>query len=229
MVFNNYGDKGWYRPRAYAFTDELAKIWAWTMDTELRDRLAGQGWMAFLAGKDAGYPAKALREELELTRQRIARMRDDPTSPDTRLADWAMQFNPVSTRALVELLCGGHRTDQGLDRLFGLLHVRVRYFDPVRRRAGLPEDVAALITAMDAASVRVAIVNVNQVAPRTVIVQGGAYGEHQILDVAVQGKNQTVQGRRFVLRLAPGAGTELVIRDRRYANRPTMSMPWNTP
>jgi len=229
MVFNNYGDKGWYRPRAYVFTDELAKIWAWTMDPELRDRLAGQGWMAFLAGKDAGYPAKALREELEFTRQRIARMRDDPTSPDTRLADWAMQFNPVSTRALVELLCGGHRTDQGLDRLFGLLHVRLRYFDPARRRAGLPEDVAALITAMDAGSVRVSIVNVNQVAPRTVIVQGGAYGEHQILNVATQGKSQTVQGRRFVLRLAPGAGAELVIRDRRYANQPTMSMPWNTP
>ena len=71
-----------------------------------------------------------------------ARMREDPTTPDTRLADWPMQFNPVTTRALVELTCGGHRTDQNLDRLFGLLHARVRYFDPVRRRAGLPARIA---------------------------------------------------------------------------------------
>jgi hypothetical protein len=138
-----------------------------------------------------------------------------------------MQFNPVSTRALVELACGGHRTDQGLDRLFGLLHVRLRYFDPERLRAGLPEDVAALITAMDAGSVRLTLVNVNQVAPRTVIVQGGAYGEHQILDVSIQGVAQGINGRHFAVRLGPGAGAELLIRDRRYDNQPTMSMPWH--
>ncbi len=227
VVFNNYGDKGWYHPRGYVFTDELAKIWTWTMDPEIRDRLAGNGWMAFLAGKDADYPAKALRRELDFVRRQITGMREDPTTPDTRLADWPMQFNPVSTRALVELTCGGHRMDQGLDRLFGLLHTRLRYFDPANLRAGLPDGVAALITAMDAESVRLTLVNVNQVAPRTVVVQGGAYGEHQILDVTAQGKSQTVNGRRFTVRLAPGAGADLVIRDRRYANQPTMSMPWH--
>ncbi len=226
MVFNNYGEKGWYRPRAYLFTDELAKVWAWTLDPELRKRLTGNPWIAFLSGEDARYPVNALRRELEGIRQRITRMRDDPTTPDTRLADWAMQFNPVSTQALVQLTCGGHRIDQGLDRLFGLLHSRLRYFDPERRRAGLPKDVAALITAMDPASVRVTLVNVNQTRPRTVIVQGGAYGEHRIREVESRGGRKAVNARHVTVRLAPGAGAELVIHDQRYANRPTMAMPW---
>ncbi len=227
MVPNNYGDKGWYRLREYTFTNELAKIWAWTMDPKDRDRLPREGWMAFLAGEDPGYPEGALRGELEFVRQRIGRMRNDPTTPDSRLADWALMHNPVTTRALVELTLGGHRIDHGLDRLFGLLHCRVRYFDPARRRAGLPDDVAALVTSMDADSVRLTLVNVNQVESRILVIQGGAYGEHQVREVTAGGKKTRVDNRFFTVRLAPGAGAELVIRDSRYANQPTMAMPWH--
>ena len=227
MVPNNYGDQGWYRLRQYTFTHELAKIWTWTMEERDRRRLPEEGWIAFLAGKNPGYPETALRRELELIRDRTERALQDPTTPDSRLADWAMQHNPVTTRALVELMCGGHRIDSALDRLFGLLHCRLHYFDPVRRRAGLPEDVAALVTAMDADSVRVVLVNVNAVEPRTLIVQGGAYGEHRIHEVSVSGARTTVDSRFVTLRLAPGAGAEILLRDQRYANQPSMAMPWD--
>ena len=226
QVFNNYGANGWYHPRDYTFTNELAKIWTWTMDPKDRDRLPQEGWIAYLAGADPAWPEKAFRGELELTRRQMDRMRRDPTSPDSRLADWALGNNPVTTRALVELTTGGHRIDNALDRLFGLLHCRVRYFDPARRRAGLPADVAALVTAMNAGTVRLTLVNVNQVEPRAVVVQGGAYGEHRVREVAAAGKTYPVGGRFFTVRLAPGAGAELVIRDDRYANQPTMAMPW---
>ncbi len=226
-VPNNYGDSGWYGLREYTFTDELAKIWTWTADPADRERLPQEGWIAFLAGDDPTYPETAFREELEFIRQRVTRMRHDPTTPGTRLADWALQHNPVTTRALVELTCCGHRTDRGLDRLFGLLHTRVRYFDPLRRRAGLPADVAALVTAMDRQTVRLTVVNINQVESRTMIVQGGSYGEHRIRDVMVEETLTPVDGRWFTVRLAPGAGAELIIRDERYANQPTMAMPWH--
>ncbi len=226
MVPNNYGDNGWYHLREYIFAHELGKIWAWTMDPRDRDRLPLEGWIAFLAGKDPSYPETAFRKELDFIRQRTDRVRQDSTTPDSRLADWALQQNPVTTRALVELTCGGHRIDHGLDRLFGLLHSRVRYFDPVRQRAGLPTDVAALVTAMDADTFRLTLVNVNQVESRTVTVQGGAYGEHQIREVVIAGKTNSVNGRFFSLRLAPGAGAELIVRDTRYAHQPTMAMPW---
>ena len=55
--------------------------------------------------------------------------------------------------ALTKLMLGGLPTG----RIGGLLHCRVRYFDPVRHRAGIPEDVAALVAHMDAESVSVVL------------------------------------------------------------------------
>ncbi|MCW5978527.1 MAG: hypothetical protein KIT09_10640 [Bryobacteraceae bacterium] len=226
MTPNNYGDKGWYRLREYTFTHELAKIWTWTMEPRDRERLPAEGWIAFLSGSDPGYPERALRRELQFIRQRAEQSRRDPTTPDSRLADWPLQHNPVTARALVELAFGGHRIDNALDRLFGVLHCRVRHFDPERRRPGLPEDVAALVTSMDARSASLTLVNTNQIEARTVIVQGGAYGEHQIREVEAAGRKYAVNRRYFTVRLAPGAGAQLLIRDSRYANQPTMAMPW---
>lgn len=227
MVPNNFGDHGWYKLRDYAFPDELAKIWTWTMKPDDLSRLPQAGWIGFLTGKDPDYPLRALRGDLANTREKVERMRQDPTTPDTRLADWALQHNPVSTKALVQLTCGGHRIESGVDRLFGLLHTRVRYFDPERRRAGLPLDVGALVTELRPEQFRLTLVNLNQVSSRTVTVQGGAYGEHQILEVDGEGERQIIDDRQFNVRLRPGSGIELTIRDRRYANRPTLAMPWN--
>jgi hypothetical protein len=61
---------------------------------------------------------------------------------------------------------------------------------------------------------------------RSVIVQGGAYAEHQIVSVS-DGKTTTdVNGSSFPVRLAPGAGAKLTIRMKRFANDPTLSFPW---
>ncbi len=226
LVPNNFGENGWYHPRQYRFVPELVKIWLWSMDDADLARIGDDPWVAYLQGGNEGYPEKSLRNALALTRRQVERMRTDPTSPDTRLADWALQFNPVTTAALVELACGGHRIENGVDRLFGLLHCRVRYFDPTARRAGLPPDVAALVTAMTDDTVRLTLVNVNQVESRSVTIQGGAYGEHRIRDIVVGDAVHPVGGRAVTVHLAPGTGTELTIHDDRYASAPTMRFPW---
>jgi hypothetical protein len=106
------------------------------------------------------------------------------------------------------------------------LHCRLRYFDADRRRAGVPEDVGALVHSLGDRSTEVSLVNLGS-RPRTVIVQGGAYGEHRIDRLTMDGVTRTVGGRDVTIRLAPGCGARLTLAMTRYANRPTLAFPWD--
>ena len=53
-----------------------------------------------------------------------------------------LDYNPAATESLVQLMWGALLPG----REGGLLNARLRYFDPDRRRAGVPEDVAALVS-----------------------------------------------------------------------------------
>jgi hypothetical protein len=179
-------------------------------------------WLDYLAGKSPDYPERALRADLGRVRQRVAGMRQDPTTPDTRLSDDPMRYNPASVSSLLELAMGGIHPGRGGNTLTA----RLRYFDADARRPGLPPDVAALVTRLTADEADVTLVNVNQLATRTLIVQGGAYGEHTIVSVA-GGGNTPVGSRLFAVRLGPGAGGTLRIRFQRHANPPTLALPWS--
>jgi hypothetical protein len=150
-------------------------------------------------------------------------MRQDTTSPDTRLSDDMNPMNPATTEGLTQLMLGGLPTG----RMGYPLHCRLRYFDPARQRAGLPEDVAALVDTMTAGQATVTLVNLNQVEARTVVVQGGAYAEHQLTTVSLDGQSLPVDRSHFTVRLEPGCGGRLVIEMKRYANRPTFVFPWD--
>jgi len=63
---------------------------------------------------------------------------------------------------------------------------------------------------------------------RSVIVQGGAYAEHQIVSVSDGKTTMEVNAPTFPVRLAPGAGAKLTIRMRRFGNDPTLSFPWES-
>ena len=147
----------------------------------------------------------------------------DTTTPDTRLADDPMKFNPATVGTLRQLMFAGLDPGRG----GALLHCRLRYFDPRNRRAGIPEDVAALVDTLTDDRVAVTLVNVSQVESRDVIVQCGAYAEHQCIGVEIGAQRIDVDSPWFSLRLAPGAGKRLVIRTRRYANQPTLAFPWD--
>jgi hypothetical protein len=231
MLPNGYGDprghkhtggkEEWYNYTPNLFTNRLTEIYLWSMDPRDREKFAGDAWMSFLEGKDAGYPERALRQELETVRRKVNEIENDDTSADTRLADYLMGFNPAATDALSKLTLGSY-----LSGNIWTLHARVRYFDPARRRSGLPEDVAALVEGFTADSVAVRLVNVSSVEAREVAVQAGAYGEHQIVSATVGGKTVNVNGPVLHVRLAPGAGDRVELRVKRYANEPTLRQPW---
>ncbi len=108
-----------------------------------------------------------------------------------------------------------------------VLQARVRYFDPSRRRPGLPEDVAALVDTLKADSTSLTLVNLNPIEPRTVIVQGGGYGEHLCDKVDAGSGRITVGSRAFRVILEPGAGGRITIAMKRYSSQPTLDQPWD--
>jgi hypothetical protein len=227
-----YGDDGWYGYRPGKWNVAVQDIYVLTMKPSDRARAPDHPWLLFLEGKNPGYPAEALRAGLEHIRRCGEAMRADRTTADTRLADTVMDQNPASVTALIELMEGGlHIGRPGWSRLspsvggaaqFG----RLRYFDPVAGRPGIPEDVAALVETMTANATTVTLVNTSQAQARTVTIQGGAYGEHQILAVSNGGRSAAVNARAFTVRLAPGAGATLSLAMKRYANQPTLAFPW---
>lgn len=218
-----HGDDGWYDYRPQPFNAGASELYYWTMDPADRKRAEGDGWFEFLEGKRPDYPTRALQGDLETVRRRMARMREDASTPDTRLSDDMNGMNPAVTETLTRLMLGGLPTG----RLGFPLHCRLRYFDPDRRRAGVPEGVAAMVETMDADGVGVRFVNLNPIKPQTVIVQAGAYAEHQFRSVDDGKGAASVDADHFTLRLAPGGGGRLTIQMKRYANLPTFAFPWN--
>ena len=218
-----HGDQGWYGWEAAPYSFNALEIYCLSMKTSDRARVPANEWLDFLDGKKPGYPETALRRDLERVRRCVYGMRADTTTPDTRLADDPMKYNPASVTSLVELMLGGWPPDRRAPPLF----CRVRYFDPVQRRAGIPEHVAALVEGVTADGVTLTLVNANQVEPRTVVLQGGAYAEHQFKTVTVDGTAHKIEAPAFTVRLAPGAGARLDAMIARYVNQPTMTFPWD--
>ena len=218
-----HGDQGWYAYSPRKYDDGALELWYWSMRPEDRRRLPTAGWLAYLDGLDPGYPERALRADFAAIRRKVEGLRRDATTPDTRLADDPMEFNPATVGALVQLMLGGIPTG----RTGSVLHCRVRHFDPLARRAGLPEGVAALVESMSAGEMRLTLVNLDQVEPRTVVVQAGGYAEHQFTSVLLDGREVPVDRPEVTVVLAPGAGASLAFQMRRYANPPTLAFPWD--
>jgi hypothetical protein len=219
-----HGDQGWYEYRPHPFAPAALELYYWSFDRDALALLPSKPrWLAYLDGEDAAYPVEALQADLLALQGRVAEARRDPTTPDTRLSDDPNHLNPAVTETLTQLMLGGLPT--GRDGY--PLHCRLRYFDPVERRAGIPEDVAALVEKLTADEVVVTLVNTSPVHPRAVVVQGGAYAEHDLVDVKLGEVTQPVGHSHVTIQLAPSAAGQLTIRTRRYANQPTLAFPWS--
>jgi hypothetical protein len=240
-----YGEKGWYHFVPAKYDYNAAELCYLSLKAGDRQRLSppaipqgetdtsspyrdavqhcrDMAWFEYLAGKRPQFPVEELRGDFQRLRQRVVGMRADPTTADTRLADDPNKFNPCSVSSLIHLMLGGlHPGRQGAP-----LFCAVRYFDPVARRAGLPDDVAALVEAISGDSLTLSLVNVSQTRSRLVTVQGGAYGEHQLLSVYDGAKSTPINARTFDVRLAAGGSGRLVIQWKRYSQQPTLHTPW---
>ncbi len=217
-----HGADGWYGWRDTPWNVGALELWYWSQRPADRDRIGRNAWVDFLAGRNPAYPEQALKRDADALVQRVVAIRRDRSTPDTRLADNMLDYNPAATDAMVQLMWGALVPG----REGGLLNARLRYFDPGGRRAGLPEDVAALVSELSDTRTVVTLVNVSPSRSRTVIVQGGGYGEHQILDVTAGGSTTRVDSPLLTVRLNPGCGTRLVLEMKRYANAPTVKHPW---
>ena len=202
---------------------------------------ADLGWAYFLKGRNPGFPYEALQRDLQSVQRKLARILNERGDPETWYDAHWLALEPMPTDNLVRLTIGGlpvHKRGE-------MLHSYLRFFDADRRLAGLPQGVAALVTAIGPDFVTVEVVNTNLFERRKMIVQGGTYGEHRITDVSyeaspagwVPGSNppgeksgrkkaSSIDGRYFQLELEPGAGTELTVGLERFAGSPSYALPW---
>ena len=218
-----FGDEGWYHYQPEPYTYNNMEIYYLSMKAADRDRVPPSPWLQFLSGDNPDFPETAMRQDLEQIRQCVVGMRQDQTTPDTRLADDPMKYNPARVSSLLKLMLGGIQPGRNAS----ILHCRLRYFDPANKRAGIPDGVAALIENMTDDSVTLTLVNTDQLSPKQVVLQGGGYAEHDILSVQTGTYNESVMSPHLTVILQPGAGKKLTLKMKRYANRPTMSFPWS--
>ena len=180
-------------------------------------------------------------------RRRLALMEahagDSPGEEDIYL--W-QNLNPVVTEALTQLTWGAPQV------LYngGPVQARVRYYDGAARRPGLPPDVAALVSSVDPAATVVTLVNLAGAGARSVVVQAGAFGQHDIESVAYEGAEPgwagsdteyisrdvratsaaaEVGGPWLEVRLPAGTQVTLTLRLRAGARLPSVRTPWGKP
>jgi hypothetical protein len=217
-----FGAGGWYGWQRDPWSVGALEVWYWSMSRDDRARIGGNAWVEFLEGQNSQYPESALQRDLDSIPRKVESIRADRSTAGKRLADNMLDLNPAATDALVRLMLGALVPS----REGGLLNARLRYFDPARKRAGVPEDVAVVVSEIGDRRTVVTIVNLNATESHAVVVQAGGYAEHQFESVEWNGRMERLNARDFTVRLAPGAGAILTIAMRRYVNQPTVRFPW---
>ncbi|MDQ2731886.1 MAG: hypothetical protein M3Y56_09525 [Armatimonadota bacterium] len=255
QIPHRHGDGGWYDFRA---PDPTHAIYLWFLSLDEGDRqracewqsagdptyiTPGRGkgdnihtsqWFHFLQGRNPKYPEAILRANYTEVCRRLQAMRDDTGNPTTWDVHHWQELNPVVCEGLVQLMLGAPAPIYP----GGLLHGSLRYFDPVRERPGLPQDVAALVSHIDDDGIWVELVNLNPLEERRVILQAGVFGEHRFTFVGVrdgladfnesgeQEENDILPAPQSTIEvlLAPAAGGRLRLGMDRYVGEPQYGM-----
>jgi hypothetical protein len=179
-------------------------------------------WLRFIEGKYPNYPVDILKANLAETARRMEMIRSDQTPVDKQDVHHWQQRNPVVLEGLVQTMLGGpNHIYHG-----GLLHVRLRYFDPASKRPGIPADVAALVSKVEPDSITLTLANLHPTQSREVIVQAGAFGEHNFTRMQHDGNTTRASGRHLSFKLGPGTVDTVELGMKRYANTPTYDFPW---
>ena len=217
-----HGGDGWYGYDEMPYSQGALDVYYWSMDMADRKFVPPSEWLDFLDGDRSDFPVAAMAQEFESIRLKMKGVDEDTTSRDTRLSDNTLQFNTANLTCLTQLMMGAITPRYGEP-----LHARVRYFDPGNQRAGIPEDVAALVERMTDTTTTLSLVNLDQSNPKKLVVQTGAYAEHQVTSVELDGETYSQDRPHFTVTLSPGTGSTLTIHHNRYANQPTLNHPWD--
>ena len=243
VVPHRHGDDGWYdyRPispthlvylwylsqqeQDYKLMEELTQLSSW--DTLNYSKAKGDWehagpWLGFIQGRNPDYPVQILRATHAETLRRLEAIRNDTTQPQERDLHHWQRHNPVVLEGLVQLMLGGpNHIYHG-----GLLHCRVFFFDPARKRPGIPPDVAALVDKVTPHGISVQLVNLHPNQSRLVILRAGAFGEHEFTEVRHEGRTFPIGRQSFQVRLRPATAGQLEVGMKRFVNRPSYGFPW---
>ena len=178
-------------------------------------------------GQLPDWPEKALSLQYERALEHYQAMVDDDRSRDQIIADNLQPQNPVHTKVLTQAIFGSPQyMYHG-----GMLRATFRYYDAERMRPGLPADVGALVDELrdDGAGLQLANTSRNQT--RRLIVQAGAFGEHDFTRVRSVGDASdaelSVNGRLFSVELPPTSSIRIDASMKRFANNPSYAFPWH--
>ncbi|MFB6218640.1 MAG: hypothetical protein ABEH77_05590 [Halobacteriaceae archaeon] len=238
-------EDGWYEFHPLEDTPYPTHLWYASMEPADRDRLRAlrdyesrdfrrvdprppgkhgqhdRAWLAYLDGDFPGYPARVLEATHAQVDDRLAVLAEEGGPPEDIDEDYLRDRNPVSEEALLQLTMGAPA------QIYygGLLQARVRHLDPGRERPGLPPDVAALVSGLDADSVTLTLVNAGDDA-RAVVVQAGAYGEHTFGAVRHDGEVTAVEDTRLRVELPGRTRVTLDADVARFDNDPSYDLPF---
>jgi hypothetical protein len=192
--------------------------------------------LQYYAGENPDWPQKILQADYQEVCRRLEFMRNDRRNISSIYGDELYPNNPVITKGLQQVTLGAPQTIYN----GGLLRARVRYFDVSRSRPGLPPDVAALVERLDPERTVVRLVNLSGLESHALLVQAGAFGEHEFTEVKYLQRGKDDSGRIteaerkipihrkfFQVELAPATNIRLEIRTRLFVNRPGYAFPWH--
>ncbi|MDR1600215.1 MAG: hypothetical protein LBS11_10175 [Oscillospiraceae bacterium] len=180
-------------------------------------------WIEYLRGENPDYPERILTYNINQVYSRLKMIHEDTQDPATYGDAYLQQRNPITCEGLAHLTLGGPMPIYN----GGLPQVSLLYYDALEKRPGLPEDVAALVTRLDDDAVYVTIINLNAAESRRMYVQGGAFGEHLIQRVSVDGgADQECGGRWFLLELPPSSRADLRVTLKRYGGQAAYQWPF---
>jgi hypothetical protein len=196
----------------------------WCDDLGVRGRGNGAAWFQFVRGEFEDFPEQLLQAEYAAVCQALDAIRNDhEPAEDIYIQHWIGR-NPVLCGALLQLTTGAPSPIYH----GGLIHARVRYYDATAERPGLPTDVAALVDRVSDSGFRVQLVNLDPQRSKSVILQAGAFGEHDFDHVRMDDDADGIDigGQWLQVNLAPAAGTVLDLTVRRFVRSPSYDTPW---
>jgi len=239
---------GWYEFKPHRDDPYLFHLWYMSQDEADRERIerlrdAGSGaekrvdprpatkhgageewaWYAYLQGEFPGYPERLLSANRSQVQASIDRMGEEGRNPEPINEDYLRDRNPAVHRGLLQTTMGAPQPVY----YGGLVMAQVRHFDPERERPGLPPGTAALVERVDADGIDLTLVNVGG-REREVVVQAGAYGEHEFATVRRDGEReaQRVDDATISVSLPSGTTLSLSAEMDRFVGDPSYAFPW---
>jgi hypothetical protein len=185
-------------------------------------------WFAYaVEGTNPEFPDRILDDTYTGICKRLEMIEQDGDDVEEWDVHHWQNRNPVIPEGLIQMTMG---TPAAVYH-GGLLHASVRYFDPRRRRPGLPPHVAALVERVTPDGITLTLVNTDPLQNHEVLVQAGTFGEHAFTNVELKDATDStdqrvvINGKYRQVSLGPSVQAHLQLGMRRFAHQPSYDFP----